>query len=178
MSIEAQELVEGPEELEKLAGGMHGEIAVNISSPLWLYLRQKRLGRLFDSSTSFQTEPGGPKREPDVAFVKLERLPHTIDDTVPLAPDLAVEIISGSDDWKNVINKAASYLRAGVGLVWVVDPYTQAVFVFTATTWPDFDKLRGERELEGDPVLPGFRLKVRDIFEGIEPVVTTNQLNT
>src|SRR5437868_2439411 len=99
MSVEAKVEVQ-EEELGKLASGIHGEIAVNISSPMWFFVKPKKLGRVFDSSTTFQIDPGLPKREPDVAFVKLARLPQNLDDAVPLAPDLAVEIISGSDDWK------------------------------------------------------------------------------
>ena len=153
------------EELEKLASGIHGEIATTISGYLFIHLLQNDTGRLFDSSTTFQIDPDQPRREPDVAYVTLERLPENIDDTVPIAPDLAAEIISGSDDWKEVVGKALGYLRAGVKLIWVVDPYTRSVFVFTPAKGEAFDTMRGEDELSGQSVIEGFTLRVRQIFE-------------
>ena len=153
------------QEFEKLASGIHGEIATTISGYLFIHLLQNDTGRLFDSSTTFQIDPDQPRREPDVAYVSLARLPENLDDTIPLAPDLAVEIISGSDDWKEVVNKALGYLRAGVKLIWVVDPYTRSVFVFTPAEGEAFATRRGEDELSGGDILPGFSLKVRLIFE-------------
>lgn len=153
------------EELQELASGVHGEIATTISGYLFMHLLQNDLGRLFDSSTTFLIAPNLPKREPDVAFVALERLPENVDDVVPVAPDLAVEIISGSDGWKEVVNKATTYLHTGVKVVWVVDPYTKAVFEFTPEHAEAFKTLRGEDELSCENVIPGFKLKVRQVFE-------------
>lgn len=167
MSVDTESALQTQEETEKPASGIHGEIATTIVGFLFIYLRQNKTGRIFDSSTTFQPDPNLPRREPDVAFVKLERLPHNVDDTLPLAPDLAVEIISGSDDWKEIVNKASAYLQTGVRLVWVVDPYTQSVFVFRPATGIAFQTFRDQQELQDDDVLPGFRLKVSDIFEGI-----------
>ncbi len=163
------------EELEKVASGVHGEIATTISGYIFIYLLQNDVGRVFDGRTTFQIEPDQPKREPDVSFVKLERLPQNVDDTVPLAPDLAVEIISSRDDWKAIVSKAVNYLRVGVSLVWVVDPYSRSFFVFKPDGGAFFNTQRDQDELQGEPVLPGFRLKVSDIFRKIEPIIMTER---
>lgn len=168
MTLEAQvETEQG--ELVELASGIHGEIATTISGYIFMHQRTNKTGRVFDGRTTFEFSPSLPRKEPDVAFVKLERLPVNIDDTVPLAPDLAVEVISGSDDWKEIVNKVRVYLGAGVKLVWVVDPYTQSVFVFRPETGNDFQKLHAEDELDGEDVISGFKLKVRLIFEETNP---------
>jgi Uma2 family endonuclease len=153
------------EEIEEVASGLHGEIAVAMSSYLFNYVRPKKLGRVFDGRTTFELAPNSPKREPDVSFVTLERLPANIDDFIPFAPDLAVEVISGNDDWKAIVAKVDAYLQAGVRLVWVIDPYTHAVFVFRPTTGLVFQTMRDEEELDGEDVIPGFKLKVKALFE-------------
>ena len=52
------------QEFEKLASGIHGEIATTISGYLFIHLLQNDTGRLFDSSTTFQIDPDQPRREP------------------------------------------------------------------------------------------------------------------
>jgi len=47
----------------------------------------------------------------------------------PIAPDLAVEVVSPHDLYSEVEAKVNDYLGAGVSLVWVVDPPTRSVRV-------------------------------------------------
>jgi Uma2 family endonuclease len=59
----------------------------------------------------------------DVAFVTAARLPgRPPAEFVSGAPDLAIEIISPSDDWKAVDKKAAKFIAAGSLAVWAIDP--------------------------------------------------------
>jgi Uma2 family endonuclease len=82
---------------------------------------------------------------------------------MPVAPDLAVEVVSPSDRDARVTQNAITYLDAGTRLVWVVEPDSQTVTVYT----PDLTAriLRAEDTLDGGDVLPGFTLKVAEIFE-------------
>jgi Uma2 family endonuclease len=102
-------------------------------------------------------------RQPDCAFVKKERLGGKIPKNFNLAPDLAVEIVSPSED---VLKKVNEYLNAGTSVVWAVYCDEETVYVFTL----DAEKnLHGEPKrindtLTGGDVLPKFSLPVRDIF--------------
>ncbi|MBI3895109.1 MAG: Uma2 family endonuclease [Acidobacteria bacterium] len=51
---------------------------------------------------------------------------------------------------------------AGVPLVWVVDPATQTVTVYCSLQ--EIKMLSADQELEGGEVLPGFRVRVAEIF--------------
>ncbi len=166
-AIASVELVQ-EERIEKMASFQHGVIAVRLGRYLDAYVDEHNLGYVADSSTTFQVAGNPPKREPDVAFVSLERMPNIIDEEVPFAPDLAVEVISGSDDWKAIVAKANQYLQAGTRLVWVVDPYTKSVFVFR----PDNQNLltlSSDDELDGLDVVPGFKLKIGVLFKQLNP---------
>ena len=55
-----------------------------------------------------------------------ERLPAG---HIPITPDLAVEVVSPNDRVYEVDTKVEEYLRAGVPLVWVVNPETRVLHV-------------------------------------------------
>ena len=105
-------------------------------------------------------------RQPDVAFISKARHPVLEGVAFPIAPDLAVEVISPSESSNDVLKKVQRYIEAGTQLVWTVYPLEQTVYVWTPA--PDGGlhvKTFGiEDTLDGGDVLPGFTLKVRDIF--------------
>jgi Uma2 family endonuclease len=101
-------------------------------------------------------------RQPDVAFVSKARLP-VIPTHFELAPDIAVEVVSESED---VLKKVLEYLHAGSTFVWTVYHDVKTVYVFTLN---EDKSLRGVPfgvgdTLDGGDVLPGFALPVRAIF--------------
>ena len=104
-------------------------------------------------------------RGPDVAFVSRERFERNADTVKAFAgaPDLAVEVLSPSNTAAAMHAKVADYLAAGARCVWVVDPESQTVTVYTSLLWPY--RLGEEETLDGDDVVPGFRVRVGEIFE-------------
>lgn len=101
-------------------------------------------------------------RSPDAAYVRRARLVEEPAGFVPIAPDIAVEVLSPSDRRPDALAKVAMYLQAGVHLVWLVDPAKRTVTVFQ----PDASivTLREGDSLDGGDVLPGFTVAVADIF--------------
>ena len=79
-----------------------------------------------------------------------------------VVPDLAVEVKSAFDRWKDIEEKVAEYLQGGVLVVCVVDPDTDSVQV----RYPDKATcvFQQDEELVLPEVLPGFRVIVRRIF--------------
>jgi len=158
------ELVAGTLVREPPPGGTHGGIAVDVAALLHPFVRERRLGRVFVETGYVLAHDPDTVRGPDVSFVSADRL-ATGDLRGPYlvgAPDLAVEIVSPSDGWRQVAAKVAEYLGAGGGAVWVIDPGRQTV----TTHLPDRPPVtlgRGET-LHGDPYLPGLRLPVADLF--------------
>jgi Uma2 family endonuclease len=97
------------------------------------------------------------KRRPDIAFVSAKKWP--VGKRVPkgeawdMVPDLAVE----------VIQKVVDYLSGGSRLVWVVYPDVKQVHVYTDLTSARI--LTEPAELDGDDLVPGFRLSLTELFE-------------
>jgi Uma2 family endonuclease len=111
----------------------------------------------------------GLVRLPDVGFVSWDRLPgrRVPDEPIPnVVPDLAVEVLSPSNTAREMSRKRGEYFRAGVRLVWEIDPRTRTARVYTSETV--FTDLTAGDELDGDPVLPGFRLPLAVLFAELD----------
>ncbi len=108
-------------------------------------------------------------RKPDGAFIRFgrlegERLPRG---RCPLAPDLAVEVSSPTNEVEDLEVKIAEYLAAGVRLVWVIHPMTRTAYVYRADG--TVSRLTETAELSGEDVLPGFVCPLRDLFPAPAP---------
>jgi Uma2 family endonuclease len=147
-------------------GGKHGGVAFDFGLLIGSFVREHDLGYMTAAETGFilYKNPHGKDtvRALDIGFVAKERLPDGLPDGyVPLAPDLAIEVVSPNDDASEVQQKVMEYLRYGVRLVWVAYPRTKSVVAHTKmqAITVDIDGI-----LDGGDVLPGFRLPVREIF--------------
>jgi Uma2 family endonuclease len=156
------ELVDGEIRMSP-AGARHGQVCVKLVGRLGPFVEERRLGFVFDSSTGFRM-PGGNVRLPDVAFVALGRLEGDIvpESFCPVAPDLAVEVLSPSDRPQQFLDRIGEYLDAGVRLVWVIDPSNQRAVVHRSLA--DVRTLGLDDALDGGEVVSGFRCRLRDIL--------------
>jgi len=80
----------------------------------------------------------------------------------PIAPDLAVEVISPNDLYTEIETKVEDYLSANVGLIWIVDPQRSTVEVIRIGHATQL--LRSNHDLSGECTVPGFRCVVNDLF--------------
>ncbi len=156
------ELVRGELRSMPPAGFRHGLVCTNVIASLGTFVTEHGLGAVVSNDTGFILERDPDTlRGPDIAFVALDRLPEDQSGFPELAPDLVVEVVSPNDRIQDVIEKARQYLDAGVRLVWVVDPRSRTATVHR----PDGGTvLIGDAALDGEDVLPGFRLPLPELF--------------
>ena len=127
---------------------------------LLVFVREHDLGRVTGADGGYVVSGG--RYIPDVAFISKEKQPEPSHEAYnPNPPDLAIEVLSPSDDPADTRIKVVNYLRAGTS-VWVVDPDKKRVEVYMSDELADFVGLDGV--LDGGDMLPGFRLAVKDIF--------------
>ncbi|MCH7621312.1 MAG: Uma2 family endonuclease [Chloroflexi bacterium] len=147
------------------AGGRHGGVAMQIGALLNAYVRAHSLGQVFAAETGFilRRDPD-TVRAPDAAFVAKDRLPagELPPGYLEMVPDLAVEVVSPGDSAREVREKVADWMRAGVRLLWAIDPATRSVTVYRSTD--DFSVLSEDASLDGGQVIPGFSTNIKDLF--------------
>ena len=159
------ELVQGRLVTMSASGTRAALLATELGGEIRTFVRQHRLGRCGGADWGFKLRSDPDTvRAPDFAFVRAERIPPegVPDGFWPGAPDLAVEVVSPNDRFSDVMDKVEEYLEAGTRLVWVLDPDKRVTRVFRPGQ--PVRVLGPEAVLDGEDVLPGFRLELREIW--------------
>ncbi|MEM1013637.1 MAG: Uma2 family endonuclease [Planctomycetota bacterium] len=104
------------------------------------------------------------RRRPDVAYWYKAQYPDGIPakGDASVAPALAIEVASPHDNVFELERKVGEYFRAGVQLVWIINPEARTV----RTEQPDGTAhvYRDGDTLVGGPVLPKFTVEVAKLF--------------
>lgn len=145
-----------------------GEIFFHLKN----FIRTRGLGWVFGGERLFRCFPHDPTqgRRPDVSYLSADKLPEgpTSRGITPVPPDIAVEVVSPNDIAYDLAEKLNDYRLAGVPLVWVVYPNVRRVHVFCdGSEVPSV--LHEEDVLTGGNILPGFSVKVVDLFPAGKP---------
>lgn len=107
-------------------------------------------------------------RRPDVAFIRNERLKGVDLEQVPLpiAPDLAIEIVSKNDRADDLILKVSQYLQAGVQAVWLFYPSTLLAYRYVlGKLGPEVRSAKAGDRFEEPEMLSGFSLPLSEILK-------------
>lgn len=159
------ELVRG--ELREMApaGNEHGRVTVRVTWRLAQFVEQHGLGVVFAAGTGFRiaSDPD-TVRAPDVAFVAQRRIDEVgaVEGYWPGAPDLVIEVVSPNDRYADVEEKATGWLEAGSRVVLVVNPRKRTVAAYRSLS--DITILTAEDVLSGGDVIPGWEVRVADLF--------------
>jgi len=163
------ELVDGILVRKELSRHLDG-ICIRIASGFLNHTREFRLGFAATSQGFFQLRHG-LVRAPDVSFIRWDRVGSRGAAFFEAAPDLAVEVLSPSNTRKEMEIKLEEYAKAGVKLVWYVDPERKEVDVFPKGNAKRKKTFTLADTLDGGDLLPGFTLPVAKIFENPAPAI-------
>jgi Uma2 family endonuclease len=118
----------------------------------------KDLGKLYGSRVAFRLgERGGP--EPDVAFVRKDRLHLVQQGYVDGPPDLALEIVSPESVERDYEAKRKQYQDAGIAEYWIVDEMLQKVTLLRLGASGRYREIRPKKGELHSEVLAGFWLR-------------------
>lgn len=160
------ELVDGEVVEVSGANDLHHHIMVVLFKLLDRHVEQHDLGLVRPDGLPYIIRRNPDVvRIPDVSFVDWDRVPEG---EAPEffwngPPSLAVEIVSPSDRTNEIHAKAQGYLEAGTHQVWVLWPRQRSMTIYDAdgNVWD----LGPDAQLEGGDVLPGFSVRVGDLFD-------------
>jgi Uma2 family endonuclease len=156
------ELIKG--ELLTMAppGFPHGTATMNLSALLYNHVKSNNLGVLAaELGFKLESDPD-TVLAPDISFITRERVGTPSEGYRVGPPDLAVEILSPSDRKTQVERKTLLWLELGAKAVWNVNPRKRTVEVIRAD---GERRLFHENDELVDDTVPGFRVKVSEIFE-------------
>jgi len=143
-----------------------GLIASRLHTRLSVHVEDHALGTAVSEVLFILDRERDLRRRPDVAFVSADRWPLTRE--VPevgdwaVVPDLAVEVVSPSDEFSDVLGKVREYFRCGVRQVWVVVPEEEQVYVYESARHVQIVTL-GEL-LQAESLLPGLAIPLARLF--------------
>ena len=148
------------------AGWETSEQNAEISMQLRQWAKRDGTGTTTDSSGGFIL-PNTTIRSPDAAWIRYDRLASLTAEQrtkfLPLCPDFVIELRSPTDSLTTLQSKMLEYIENGVRLGWLIDPVQGQVYVYS----PDSPVMRLDNpdSLSGDPLLPGFRLDLSEIWQ-------------
>lgn len=133
------EIIDG--ELVEMAAGGHvnGIIGANCIRLLGNYLEEKPIGVVMQDATTYLMFSNQRRLRdsfvPDVSFIFHENVPPDWDPTSmlhPGVPDLAIEIVSPTDNPDEVLRKRQIYLQKGTREVWILYPGAEEIHQYSA----------------------------------------------
>ena len=122
------DLIDGQAIIDRSITKVHERVQAFLLSVLRIYVRTKGLGEVLGSKTTMRVDDENGY-EPDVFFLRQDRLDLFGEKDIRGPVDVAVEIVSPSSGKRDRGTKFDGYERAGVAEYWLVDPERrEAVF--------------------------------------------------
>lgn len=158
------EVVDGELVMSPKNNAQHGDAATEISMRMRLHAKTHKLGRVFDSNTGFWMINRN-LRAPDVSFMSNARLPKKLPkEFLHGAPDFIVEALSPTNSRREMDDRLRDFFENGTKLAWIIDLDERFAEVCHSLT--DRKIVGPGGVLDGEDVLPGFKLPLAELFEG------------
>lgn len=159
------ELIAGELRTMSPTGEEHAGLTASLTGSLIQHVTAHKLGLVLTGEPGFiLTRDPDTVRAPDVAFISQERVRATgkLTGYRPGVPDLAVEVISPNDLYTEVEEKVSTWLAHGTRMVIVLNPRQRTVAVHRSRT--QVRHLTADDTLDGEDVVPGWTVPVKDLF--------------
>jgi Uma2 family endonuclease len=155
------EILDGEHYVNPSPNTKHQMAVANLGYPMWSHARTHRLGTVFMAPYDVVLADFDVV-EPDIVFVSAARAAIITEANIQGAPDLVVEVLSTNEKYDTVV-KFKRYEALGVGEYWIVDPERETIAIHRRMS-DRFAPIEAA-PLVTTPLLPGFELAVRDIFD-------------
>ena len=140
----------------------HNRVMMKLVMALGNYLADTGRGELLLSENLYALAPL-TRRSPDAAVILGDRSAELQNaNVIPVIPEIAAEILSPSETPRMVHRKLKQYFEAGVKEVWVIDPDSKEVEIWTGPQLPEHE-LSGESAITSK-LLPDFALPLAELF--------------
>ena len=151
--------------VEKPVGRKEAAIAAEVIYVVKHFLKRLGIGGKLSGPDGMLEMSGGNGREPDVCWTAPEdvRDPEWQHKVPAEPPTFAVEVVSEGNTEAELDRKRREYFASGCRLAVWLYPRTRSARVFTGVD--DGRDLGPDDALDGGDVLPGFSVRVGDLFD-------------
>lgn len=159
------ELIEGELLITPSPAWKHQRISRKIVYRLEEYVVKRELGEVFYAPLDVYLDNQNVV-QPDILFIKKERLNIIGEKNVQGAPDLVVEILSESTAYRDTIHKKKIYARFGVKECWLVAPEDKLVEVYTLKNQGEYQLLKTyyDKDIIESETIGGLKIPLTEIF--------------
>lgn len=161
---ERYELINGELIMSPSPVTFHQWVLKNIGRELEKFVSKKKLGYVFyapldvyfDDKNVFQ---------PDILFIAKDRVDIISKKNIQGAPDIAIEILSESTAYKDLVKKKKIYEKFGVQEYWVADPEEKTIEIHILKNKVFvLNKSYSKNKLLESPLLKDFKMKLDNVF--------------
>lgn len=146
----------------------HDELYVWLIRLLGDYTELKDLGKVTGSRRAYKLDERNSP-EPDIAFVRQDRLHLSQFGHFEGAPDLAIEIVSPDSAERDYDKKRSLYQRAKVPEYWIIDEELKKVTLLRFDAKDKYREVKVRRGELHSQVLAGFWLRVEWLWQPTRP---------
>lgn len=164
LSAHKSDLIEGVFVMASPASFRHETVQNFVDTLLTIFVDAKGLGQVLGSNAAFRLSDENAF-QPDIAFIRADRVDLAEDVYFPGPPDLAVEIISPSSRQYDEVEKRINYGRYGVREYWLIDPIYETIHFFSQAQG-ELLPIPAEQGVYHSRLLKGFYLRPEWLFPG------------
>ena len=159
------EILEGDLKMVPAPSTVHQGISRNLEFLIWSFVKEKRLGRVFDAPIDVVLDDDQVV-QPDIVFIKEENRDIIGKNAIKGIPDLIVEIVSPSSTFCDTVEKKEIYRKCCVTEYWLVFPDEKVVEVFCLEKGEYSGFCRSKKSgVVQSGVLLEFKTDSKEIFE-------------
>jgi len=157
------ELIRGEIRERPFLGGLGGRAYARLIAEIGRFNQGDWLGTLYGRAGHVLARDPDTVLGPHISFARAGSTPESEwDGFLHQAPELAFEIVAPDEGFIAFFERVAILHSAGVPLIWVIDTFCNRVFIWR--TDGNAQTLTKSDTLDGEHVLPGFRLPLTDVF--------------
>lgn len=158
------EVIEGELHMNPAPGSAHQDASISLASEMRFYAKDHNLGKVFTAPIDVRLGDVASPVQPDILFIRAERLDIIQERWIDGAPDLIVEILSPGNWIDDRRTKYRLYALAGVREYWIIDPKKCEidVYVLHEGSFAQVGNF-GAGERVRSEVLAGFEIGVDEI---------------
>lgn len=159
------EVIEGILYVANAPNSEHQCVVSELTRQIGNFVMDRELGRVIPAPFEVHLSEISRPLQPDVLFIRKERIPVDRFQFFKGSPDLVIEVTSPSTVRVDKIIKFTAYEQHGVSEYWIVNPHTRTVEVYTLSNqeYALLGEFTGNEVIES-AVLEGIGITASNLF--------------